>query len=149
MMPRPGPTPLHSPRRSGVGFTLIELLVAMAIVAILAMIAIPSYVAQMRKSRRADAEAVLMDIAQREQQYLLDTRSYAPDTTSLHVTVPSDVQQYYTIQICAAATGSCAAPGGTPPVFAAIASPIAGTAQASDVILTIDSTGAKTPADVW
>ena len=43
------------------GFTLIELLVVLAIVAIIAAIAIPSYSAQVRKSRRADAVSTLGD----------------------------------------------------------------------------------------
>ena len=50
--------------RSGLGLTLIELLVAVAIVAILAAIAYPTYRSQIQKTRRADAKAVLMQDAQ-------------------------------------------------------------------------------------
>ena len=102
------------------GFTLIELMIAAAVVAILAAIAFPSYALFMKKSRRGDAEATLMDIAQREQQYLLDTRAYAPDVVTLNTSIPADVSAYYTIQICQT-TAPCAAPGGAPPTFAIIA----------------------------
>jgi type IV pilus assembly protein PilE len=118
-------------------------MVAVAIVSILATIAYPSYLSQMRKGRRSEAESTLMDIAQRQQQYLLDARSYAPDVTTLNTTIPGDVSAFYTITICQTATGACAAPGGTPPAFAAIAAPKAGTPQASDYTLTIDNTGTK------
>ena len=133
------------------GFTLIELMVAVAIVAILVTIAYPSYLSQMKKSRRASAESALMDIAQREQQYLLDARSYAPDVPTLNVTIPSDVSSFYTIQICQSAAPPCTAPapGNSPPVFAAVATPLTGTAQAGDVTLSIDNAGVKTPASVW
>jgi type IV pilus assembly protein PilE len=125
------------------GFTLIELMIAIAVVAILAMIALPTYTAQIVKGRRSAAEAALLDIAQREQQYLLDARSYAYSVAALNTTTPVDVLAYYTISIC-----PCPAP--VPPViFTAIATPIAGTAQANDAVLTIDQTGAKTPANLW
>ena len=130
------------------GFTLIELMMACAVVAILTAIALPSYAMYMKKSRRGDAEATLMDIAQREQQYLLDARSYAPNIATLNTTIPVDVSTYYTIQICQTTT-PCAAPGGTPPAFAVIATPIAGSPQAGDYTLTIDNTGAKSPSGVW
>ena len=45
------------------GFTLIELVIAIAVVGILASIAYPSYVNQMRQTRRADCEAALMQLA--------------------------------------------------------------------------------------
>ena len=123
------------------GFTLIELMVALVIVAILAAIAVPSYSLYVRKSRRGEAEATLADIAQREQQYFLDQRAYAPDVITLGATIPADVQTYYTVT---------APPGvGVPPSFVASAVPKAGTSQAADVTLTIDNTGAKTPVGVW
>ena len=56
------------------GFTLIELMMAIAIIAILAAIAYPAYQKHLAKGRRAAAQAYLMDIAQREQQYFLDQR---------------------------------------------------------------------------
>ena len=123
------------------GFTLIELMIAVAIVAIVAMIAIPSYKAQMVKGRRSSAEAALMDIAQREQQYLVDARGYAYSVAALNTTVPVDVLNYYTITFPNPVAG--------PPNFTAVATPIAGTAQAGDVTLTIDQTGAKAPANIW
>jgi type IV pilus assembly protein PilE len=60
---------LHRPRPVGrarfrPGFTLIELMIVVAIVAILAAIAYPSYQSQIRKTRRGDAQAVLMQAAQ-------------------------------------------------------------------------------------
>ena len=133
----------HVSRRSvrRAGFTLIELMIAVAIVAIVAMIAIPSYKAQLVKGRRSSAEAALLDIAQREQQYLLDVRGYAANVATLNTTISVGVSNYYTIAIAAAA--------GPPPTFTASATPIAGTAQAGDVVLTIDNTGAKTPANTW
>src|ERR1700692_1909111 len=89
----------HVSRRSvrRAGFTLIELMIAVAVVAIVAMIAIPSYKAQMVKGRRSSAEAALLDIAQREQQYLLDARGYAYSVAALNTTTPVNVSNYYTI----------------------------------------------------
>ena len=124
------------------GFTLIELMVAVAIVAILATIAYPIYLHQLVEGRRSAAEATLMDIAQREQQYILDQRQYAAGTTAsavstnLNVTIPSNVTQFYSISVTAS--------NGPPPSFSATATPIAGTAQAGDSTLTIDQTGSKT-----
>ena len=130
------------------GFTLVEVMVTVAIVSILFAIAVPSYSIFMKRSRRADTEAAMLDIAQRQQQYLIDARAYAPDLVTLGTNLPADVAAYYNVQICQT-TVPCAAPGGAPPTFAIIATPIAGSPQAGDFTLTVDSTGAKTPASVW
>jgi type IV pilus assembly protein PilE len=122
------------------GFTLMELMVSVAIVSIIAMIAIPSYMTQMVKGRRSAAEAALMDVAQREQQYLLDARAYV-NLAGLNTSIPVEVNNFYTITIVPNA--------GPPPSFTASATPIAGTAQAADPVLTIDQNGAKTPANLW
>ena len=59
------------------GVTLIELVTVMAVVALLAAIAYPSYVSQIRKSKRAVAKSVLLDTANRQEQYFFDNRVYA------------------------------------------------------------------------
>lgn len=123
------------------GFTLVELVVAVAIIGLLASIAFPNYLEYVKKGRRAAAQSHLMDVAQRQQQYLLDTRSYAADLTTLDVTTPSDVSSYYTITLTVG--------DGAPPSFTATATPVSGSAQASDPTLTLTNTGAKTPADKW
>lgn len=65
------------------GFTLIELMIVVAIVGILAGIAYPSYMAHVRKGNRAKAQAFLMDVAQRQQSYLIVQRQYAESLTQL------------------------------------------------------------------
>jgi type IV pilus assembly protein PilE len=113
------------------GFTLIELLVTLAIVAILVAIAYPSYRSHVRKGNRAAAEAVLMDIATKEQQTLLDTRSYV-DTTTLGVATTA-ANGSYQISVTPNAT----------PGFVATATP-AGTQTADPCgTLTIDQGGTR------
>ena len=52
------------------GFTLIELMVVVVIATILVGIAVPSYMSQMRKSRRTDAKTALLELAGREERFL-------------------------------------------------------------------------------
>ncbi len=51
-------------RKSSAGFTLIEVMIVVAIIGILAAIAYPSYQDHVRKSRRADAQTALLELAQ-------------------------------------------------------------------------------------
>jgi type IV pilus assembly protein PilE len=124
------------------GFSLIDVMIAIAIVGILASIAWPAYQSAVRKSNRAAAEAHLSDIAQRQQQYLLDQRSFASNLTTLGLVTPATVVPFYTIAIAASA--------GPPPSFTATATPIG--SQAADLsgqALTITNTGAKGPSGAW
>lgn len=121
------------------GFTLIELLIAVAVIGILAAIAFPSYQSYVIRNNRAAAQSALMDLAQRQQQYLLDNRAYAPDVTTLNVTLPTKVTQFYGVAIATTA--------GPPPTFTVTATPT-GT-QAPDGTLTIDQAGNKTPSNKW
>lgn len=58
------------------GFTLIELMIVVAVVAILAAIALPSYQEQVRKSRRAQARADLAEIVQGLERSFTVNRGY-------------------------------------------------------------------------
>jgi type IV pilus assembly protein PilE len=124
------------------GFSLIDVLIAVAIVGILAAIAYPSYQFAVRKSNRAAAESYLGYVVQRQQQYLLDQRSYASGVSTLGVATPASVTPFYTIAIAVAA--------GPPPTFTATATPIG--SQAADLAgqaLTITNTGKKGPIGAW
>src|SRR5205085_730226 len=114
-------------------------MVVVVIIAILAGIAIPSYNSQLRKGRRADAQSFLMDLAQRQQQYLLDARTYALDpgaVATLGTAVPTTVADWYTITVTPAAPT-------VPPTFIITATPIAGKDQVKDGFLEVKSNGAK------
>lgn len=58
------------------GFTLIELMIVVAVVAILAAIAYPSYQDQVRKSRRAQAKADLVEYAGLAERFHTTNNTY-------------------------------------------------------------------------
>ena len=60
------------------GFTLIELMIAVAIVAIIATVAYPSYREQVRSSKRADAMADLMELSQFMERIFTENGTYQP-----------------------------------------------------------------------
>lgn len=66
------------------GFTLLELLIALAIIAILATIAIPSYEEQLLQGRRSDATTALTIFSQRVERHFLESGSYSGASTALY-----------------------------------------------------------------
>jgi len=58
------------------GFTLIELMIVVVIVGILAAVAYPSYQDSVRKSRRADAQGVLMGLAGAMERHYTNNNTY-------------------------------------------------------------------------
>lgn len=65
------------------GFSLIELMIAMAIVAILTAVALPSYQTWVLQSRRPDAKTALLDLASREERYYTVNNTYTDQQNAL------------------------------------------------------------------
>ena len=65
------------------GVTLMELMIVVVIVGIIAAIAYPSYTQFIAKSKRAAGTSVLLQVADRQQQFFMDNKQYATVFTSL------------------------------------------------------------------
>lgn len=130
-----------SGRRTQAGFTLIELMIVVVILAILLMVVLPAYQDQVKRGHRAAAKSEMLEIANRQQQFLLANRAYASKTTleANGYALPADVAAKYSYAIT---LGVAAVPSYSM-TFTAIGS------QASDGNLTITSEGVKTPAEKW
>lgn len=58
------------------GFTLIEVMIVVVVIAILAAVGFPSYREHVARGQRSQGQQFLSDIAQRQEQFLLDRRQY-------------------------------------------------------------------------
>jgi type IV pilus assembly protein PilE len=58
------------------GFTMIELMITVAVIAILAAVAVPSYMDYVTRSKIVEAKTSLTDMRTRLEQYFLDNRTY-------------------------------------------------------------------------
>jgi type IV pilus assembly protein PilE len=129
------------------GFTLIELMIVVAVIALIAMIAYPSYQNHLIKSRRAQAQALMLEAMNRQEQYILVMRQYnaSPTTIGLNMdgftcTNANCSNNWYTVTMTVNNTAA-------PPSYLITAT--ATGSQVSDGNLTLSSTGAKTPAEKW
>lgn len=127
------------------GFTLMELMITIVIIGILAGVALPGYQNSVRKSHRSAAQAEMMDIANRQQQYLLANRSYADTLATLGYEVPADIATRYTCTVSAPATTTT----NPMPTFTVSCEPTSLQSGSGFGTLTLDNTGAKTPPEEW
>ncbi|MGZ5194754.1 MAG: type IV pilin protein [Ramlibacter sp.] len=131
------------------GFTLIELMITVAIVAILARIAYPGYLSYVQKGARRSAQAQMLDLANREQQYLMANRGYAlyPALVTAGYSLPTDVDARYTPTISCSPNADCSPSATSAPSF--MITFAAKGAQLNDGDLTLTSAGVKGPSGKW
>lgn len=103
------------------GFTLIELMIVVAVVAILAAVAFPSYQEHVRKGNRVDAMTALTDLHVAQERWRSYNTQYAASLADLNRAATSE-SGLYTLAITAADAAG----------FTATATPAAGSRQAGD-----------------
>lgn len=126
------------------GFTLVELTCVLAVVAVLASLALPSYQSIVRKSRRTEAQAALLELALRQERWRSDHPSYAEAPADIGATGTDDaVYRFDFIDV-------------TPTSFTVRATAVPGTGQEKDrqgtvacTPLKIDQSGRRSPSDCW
>ena len=136
-------------QQGSAGFTLLELMITVAVIGILAAIAYPSYQNYIIRAQRSAAQQLMLNIASREEQFLLDSRQY---TGTLSGGIFTTAPEGWT---CTAATcgnarynvSVAANNAATPPTFVITATAIG--LQVSDGDLTLNNSGQKTPTTKW
>ena len=132
------------------GFSLLELLIALAITGILASIAYPSYLTQVRNGRRSDAIQALSQLQQAQERWRSINPSYAPNNLlatawpdGLGIT-PTTVGTHYTLSI-----GDDASEAGYTANALARASQAADTACSTLTTTISNGTVTHTPQACW
>ena len=84
------------------GFTLIEVMITVAVIAIIAAVALPSYIDYATRGKLVEAKTNLSDMRTRLEQYFLDNRAYpttcaayasgAPPTNTIYL--PASIKNF-------------------------------------------------------
>jgi type IV pilus assembly protein PilE len=122
---------MHSDGSSSVaqqyGFTLIEIMVAVAILAILAAIALPTYQESVRKSRRSEAFSAIGAVQQAQERWRGSHADYTLALSDLNVPATTGPGSYYTLSLAAPDVPTTQAAG-----YTVVATGASGTSQAED-----------------
>ena len=116
-------------------------MITLVIVSILVTVALPSYRQHVIRGKRSAAQAVMLDLANREQQVLIANRGYADKAglQAMGYVLPSDVSENYDWDVVVDADPV--------PTFLVTFTPTGG--QAPDGALSLDNQGTKEPIDKW
>jgi type IV pilus assembly protein PilE len=129
--------------RSTRGFTLIELMIVVAIIAILASLALPSYRESVARGRRADAKSALLEAAQwTERNYTVNNTYVVTLLSALNKSPKGSSAAVYDIAYVTSPTAS--SPSATQ--YFLKATPATGSSMASDKCgsFIVDQKGEKT-----
>ncbi len=123
-------------RNKVLGYTLIEIIIVMAIVALLAAVAVPSYQGQIQKSRRGDALAAVTAAAAAQERWYFQISGYSDSVDNIGGTGGSLIspEGYYSVTVANnSGVGNCVG-GGTVAYncFTLTATAVAGKTQAND-----------------
>lgn len=86
-------------RSPSTGITLIDLLTALAIVAILSAITVPSFSGLLARSRRSDAMSALLDVQLAQERWRALNLSYAETLAALGWTSTASPDGYYRLRV--------------------------------------------------
>lgn len=128
-------------RKPSGGFTLIELMIVVAIIAILAAIAYPSYQDSIRKARRADGKEALLRIQLEAEKWRVNNATYTCNLADLGLGNTS-LESWYTLALSAcSATGFTASATGT--------GDQANDTGCTPLTLTVTATDTRGPSGCW
>ena len=125
------------------GLTLVELMIVVVIIGILAAIAYPTFIDQIRKSRRAEAHDAMTNIALAEEKYRANNPSYTNNLADLNFAVSANqpwVTDWYSVAVSNAGRTT----------YTITADPQGD--QAKDTRcdpMTLDQDGTKSPEKCW
>lgn len=91
--------------RPTAGFTLLELVITLAVLALLAGLAWPSYADSVRKGRRSDALRAAAQVQQAQERWLGNRLRYTDQLTDLGLVAASPAGHYSLALSAASATG--------------------------------------------
>lgn len=80
------------------GFTMIELMIVVAIMAIITLVAYPSYQQSMRRTRRADGIAAALALQVAQEKFRANCTVYASDFGAANVCTPTTVPPVFEVQ---------------------------------------------------
>lgn len=123
-------------RRHQSGFTLIELMIVVVVVAILASIAYPAYSDSVRKSRRGQAKADMVELAQMLERHHSEGNTYEGFNPGGLTHSPRTGTPRYTLNVVTTQT-----------TFTVSAVPETGQDKDKCGTMGLDQTGKKSPAD--
>lgn len=139
---QPGRGPSASREPVQRGFTLVELLIAVAVLALLVKLAMPSYVSHIQRGSRIAAQTELLELAGLQEKVYLNSNAFSSSVTGnyngtssggLGVSTGKTRDGRYTLSVTVGTDS-----------FTLKAEPVAGSSQDDDGTLTINAQGTRT-----